>query len=88
MRVGQDPDEVDRLGADLGAAAGTLQSLRQEVSGLMGGTTWSGPDRDRFESEWSGPTASLISRASEALEEASRAASASAQRQRVASGTA
>lgn len=87
-RVGQDPDEVDRLADEFDHRATELLELQRGVSARLASTVWSGPDRDRFEHDWSTATGAFIARVVEALRGASAAAADNARDQRAASGVA
>ena len=52
--IGQIPEEVDAPAAELEAKAGELEDLKTAIGAKLGGTTWTGPDRDRFQADWEG----------------------------------
>ncbi|MBC7631898.1 hypothetical protein [Aeromicrobium sp.] len=52
--LGQNPEEVRDLANLFDAKAGDLESVVSAINSKLGGTTWTGPDRTRFEtSTWS-----------------------------------
>ncbi len=87
-RMGQDPDEVDRLAVEFDGRATEIDELRAAIDGRIASSAWSGPDRDRFHSEWDASLAPSVAQAADALRAAAQTASANAAHQRVASGAA
>ena len=52
--LGQNPDEVRDLATLFDTKAGDLEGVISAISGKLSSTTWTGPDRTRFETEtWS-----------------------------------
>jgi uncharacterized protein YukE len=85
--IGQIPEEVDALAGEFEAKAGELEDLKTAISAKIAGTTWSGPDRDRFEADWEGALSQTVTQMVQQLRAASQAASANAQEQRDASNS-
>lgn len=83
--VGQDPEEVDALAAEFELRATELDATRTAIAARLGGSAWSGPDRDRFQSEWDGRLAGQVGQTADALRAAAHRAAASARDQRLAS---
>ncbi len=67
---GANPDELDHLGATLTRQIDTIGSVLTDVSTVLLGTTWSGPARDRFETEWNGSFRNALTRLNEAFQAA------------------
>jgi uncharacterized protein YukE len=51
---GANPDELIALGNKLTAQVDVIATLMGDVNGVLASTTWQGPARERFESEWTG----------------------------------
>jgi hypothetical protein len=85
--IGQIPEEVDSLAAELEAKAGELEDLKSAISAKLGGTTWTGPDRDRFEADWEGALSANVTQMTQQLRGASQMATNNAQEQRDASNS-
>jgi uncharacterized protein YukE len=67
---GANPDELDRLGATLTRQIEAIGAVINDVSGVLAGTTWMGPARDRFEQEWTGSFRSALTRLNDAFQAA------------------
>jgi len=85
--IGQVPEEVDQLAAEFEAKAGDLENLKSAISAKLAGTTWTGSDRDRFESDWEGQLSTAITTITQQLRGAGELASGNAQEQRDASAS-
>jgi hypothetical protein len=83
--IGQIPEEVDRLADEFEVRAGELEELKTRISGKLSGTTWTGPDRDRFEADWEGSLSQNVTQLVQQLRGAGQHAAANAQEQRDAS---
>lgn len=57
---GANPDELAALGTKLIAQTDVIGTLMTEVTTAFGSTTWQGPARDRFESDWNGSFATSL----------------------------
>jgi uncharacterized protein YukE len=79
--TGMDIAEVQRLAAQLHTAASDLRTMANNLTTALGNTTWIGPDRQRFESDWQSIHASQISHVADALDQASNNAHQNAQQQ-------
>jgi uncharacterized protein YukE len=64
---GANPDELDHLGTTLQRQIDTIQGVLATVGGVLGGTTWMGPARDRFQQEWDGVFTSALHRLNDAF---------------------
>jgi uncharacterized protein YukE len=85
--IGQIPEEVDQLSAEFEAKAGDLETLKSAINAKLGGTTWTGSDRDRFQADWEGSLSTNITQIVQQLRGASQLASGNAQEQRDASAS-
>ncbi len=85
--IGQIPEEVDALAGEFEAKAAELEDLKSSISAKLAGTTWTGPDRDRFEADWEGALSATVTQMVQQLRGASQVASANAQEQRDASNS-
>lgn len=65
---GLDVEQVRVLARDMDNAAGDLQGIIQRLTSTLGNTQWSGPDAERFRSDWQSTHAVALMRAKEALE--------------------
>ena len=83
--LGQNPQEVRDLAQLFDTKAGDLEGVIVAINGKLGGTSWTGPDRTRFEtSTWSTIQTNLNTIAS-TLREAGTSARANATEQESAS---
>ena len=64
---GANPEELDHLGATLSRQIDAITAVMNEVGSVLAGTTWVGPARDRFESEWNGSFRSALARLNDAF---------------------
>lgn len=85
--IGQIPEEVDALAGEFEARAAELEELKSSVSAKLAGTTWTGPDRERFEADWEGSLSANVTQMVQLLRSASQVAAGNAQEQRDASNT-
>lgn len=83
--LGQVPEEVDALAADFDAKAGEIDAVITALKAKLGGTTWTGSDRTRFEGDWDGQLSASLRHVSGALRDAAVLARSNAERQRQAS---
>lgn len=83
--IGQVPEEVDQLSAEFEAKAGDLEGIKSTISSKLAVTTWTGTDRERFESDWEGQFSATITQIVAQLRTAGTIASDNAQEQRDAS---
>lgn len=65
---GADPDQLEHLGATLRRQIDAIGGVIAAVGGALSGTTWVGPARERFESEWHGSFTGALRRLDEAFE--------------------
>lgn len=69
---GADPEQLAHLGATLHRQIDVITQVMASVDGVLGGTTWQGPARDRFTEEWSGSFKQALNHLNEAFEMAGR----------------
>lgn len=72
--TGMDITQVRGLSTQMRSASGEIRGLMQRLSGQLGSTTWVGPDRQRFESEWNSSHVANLNRVCDALDQAAEAA--------------
>lgn len=84
--IGQVAEDVDALSAEFEARAADLEDLKADITAKIHGTTWTGPDRERFVSDWEGQLSQNITQLIQQLRGASQQAADNAQQQREASG--
>lgn len=85
--TGMDIQEVRSLAAQMNNAAGDIGSLAQRLTSQLQGTSWIGPDREQFVSEWQGTHVAQLHQVVQALENASRLANQNAMQQEQASNS-
>ncbi len=64
---GANPDELDHLGATLKRQIDSIQAVVSTVGGVLGGTTWMGPARDRFQHDWESTFTAALHRLNDAF---------------------
>jgi uncharacterized protein YukE len=69
---GADPEQLATLGRTLSRQIDTIHQLMGQVDGVLGGTTWQGPARQRFEQDWHGSFKQALGRLNEAFDAAGR----------------
>ncbi len=67
---GANPDELSQLGQTLRNQIEAVDAIIRTVDGRAQSTTWTGPARDRFMSEWNGNFKQALSRLNEAFDAA------------------
>jgi uncharacterized protein YukE len=83
--LGQIPEEVDALANEFGVKADEIDQIISAVSAKLGSTTWTGPDRDRFEADWNGQLTAALRNVGGSLRDAQSVAKSNAEQQRTAS---
>ena len=76
---GANPDQLDALGAALTRQVSAIEQVMSTVGSTLGGTTWVGPARDRFEEEWRSSFRGALDRLNQAFEAAGKDCRARAQ---------
>ena len=64
---GGDVDQLNQLGHSLQQRTGDIGEITSTVDAALANTLWTGPARDRFESEWHGSFKSALAKMSEAF---------------------
>jgi uncharacterized protein YukE len=64
------PEELDHLGSTLKRQIEPIGAVMSQVTSVLQGTTWTGPARDRFETDWNGGFRDALTRLNEAFEAA------------------
>ena len=82
---GMDIEDVRTLSTQLQQASSDIHNIVAQLTGKLQGTTWLGPDRQKFEGDWQSHHVTALNNVSHALQEASTLASQNAQQQETAS---
>jgi uncharacterized protein YukE len=69
---GANPEQLATLGRTLTRQIDAIQQLTATVDGVLNGTTWQGPARERFQQEWNGSFKQALGRLNEAFGAAGR----------------
>ncbi len=83
--TGMDIAGVRNLAAQMDSQAGAIEGIIGQLTSALGGTDWQGPDRARFEGEWTGSHVPALRTVVEALRAVSVTATANANEQEGAS---
>jgi uncharacterized protein YukE len=83
--LGQIPEEVDALATEFDTKAAAIDDVISSLTAKLGGTTWTGSDRTRFENDWNSTLTSGLRNVAGALRDAAIVARGNAQQQRDAS---
>lgn len=67
---GANPEQLEKLGTTLKRQIDSITGVMGTVGSALSGTTWTGPARDRFESEWNGSFRTALNRLNEAFDAA------------------
>jgi uncharacterized protein YukE len=67
---GANPDELASLGRNLKSQIGSIDAVVSTVTSALSGTTWVGPARDQFETDWNTTFRTALSRLNEAFDAA------------------
>lgn len=67
---GANPEQLAHLGRSLRQQIEAVDQVQRIVSSALGGTTWVGPARDRFEHDWNTSFRTVLGRLGEAFEAA------------------
>lgn len=82
---GLDVDQVRRLSSELNNEASTLAGIVAKLTSMLSSTQWSGPDAERFRSDWESVHARALRQAENALRDTADAARRNADQQESAS---
>ena len=69
---GANPEQLDALGRNLQRQIDSVQAITGAVTSALGGTTWVGPARDQFESDWNTTFRTALDRLTQAFDAAGR----------------
>ena len=69
---GANPEQLAALGRTLTNQIDAINQLMSTVDGVLNGTTWTGPARDRFGEDWNGSFKQALNRLNEAFDAAGR----------------
>jgi uncharacterized protein YukE len=69
---GANPEQLATLGRTLTNQIEAIDRIIGTIDGVLGGTTWQGPARDRFGEEWNGSFKQALARLNEAFGAAGR----------------
>ena len=67
---GANPEQLEHLGATLKRQVESIGTVMSTVTSVLSGTTWTGPARDQFESDWNGSFRSALTRLNDAFDAA------------------
>ena len=67
---GANPEQLAALGRSLKQQITTIEGVMSAVSSALGGTTWLGPARDQFESDWNTSFRTALSKLNQAFDAA------------------
>ena len=69
---GANPEQLATLGRTLTNQIDAIDQLMSTVDGVLNGTTWQGPARERFCQDWNGSFKQALNRLNEAFGAAGR----------------
>ncbi len=69
---GANPEQLTNLGTTLNRQIDSITSLMGTVDGVLNGTTWQGPARERFVEDWNGSFKQALNKLNEAFGMAGR----------------
>lgn len=72
--TGMDIPAVRNLATQLQNKANEIDSMRQQLTAQLEGTSWIGPDATRFRGDWTGQHVSSLNQVSQALRDAAQRA--------------
>lgn len=64
---GANPEQLTHLGSTLNQQIDAIASVMSTVDGVLNGTTWQGPARERFVEEWNGSFKQALNNLNEAF---------------------
>ena len=64
---GANPEQLSNLGQNLKRQVEAINGVIGTVTSALGGTTWEGPARQQFESEWNGNFRTALNRLNDAF---------------------
>jgi uncharacterized protein YukE len=69
---GANPEQLAMLGRSLQQQMHSIEGVMSTVGSALGGTTWVGPARDRFESDWNTSFRTALNKLNQAFDAAGR----------------
>lgn len=69
---GANPEQLAHLGRTLTQQIDAITQVMSTVDGVLSGTTWHGPARERFGEDWNGSFKQALARLNEAFGSAGR----------------
>jgi uncharacterized protein YukE len=82
---GIETEQMDQMGRQFESKAAEIQSLVAQLGRAVDGVGWSGPDADRFKTDWQGKHATELNAVSEVLRNAAQSIRRNMQEQQSAS---
>lgn len=82
---GMDVEAVGRMATQLTEAAQEIQRIRDELTQSLEAVDWTGPDADRFRSNWTGEMVPAMDEISTAVDELATTAQTNASEQQATS---
>lgn len=76
---GANPEQLANLGTNLTRQIDAINQVMSTVDGVINGTTWSGPARDRFVNDWETSFKSALAKLNDAFGMAGRDCTARAE---------
>ncbi len=67
---GANPEQLASLGRSLKQQIASIDSVMGTVTSALGGTTWVGPARDQFESDWNTSFRTALNKLNQAFDAA------------------
>jgi uncharacterized protein YukE len=64
---GANPEQLSNLGSTLSRQIDAINQVMSSVDGVLDGTTWQGPARERFVGEWNGSFKSALAKLNDAF---------------------
>lgn len=64
---GANPEQLSHLGSTLTRQIDSIAQVMSTVDGVLNGTTWQGPARERFVEEWNGSFKQALTKLNEAF---------------------
>jgi len=84
---GLNVEQVKAFGNQLEQKAGDIENILTTLTSALEGTEWTGPDSERFRSDWSGQYSNALRQVAQGLKDTAQRARQNAQEQETASGS-
>ena len=82
MKKGMNPEAVEQMGQQIQQAGEEAGQVFEDVAGKVEGFDWTGEDRDKYVSEFTGTIRELVNQVKQQCEEFAEKAKSNAQKQR------